>query len=31
MTTDYTILPISGYTGANLKEPLAAGIAPWYR
>ncbi len=23
-------VPISGYTGANLVEPLAAGVCPWY-
>ena len=28
--TDYTFLPISGFTGANLKDALAPGFAPWY-
>lgn len=28
--SDYTILPISGFTGANLKDPAPPGACPWY-
>ncbi|OMH82555.1 Eukaryotic peptide chain release factor GTP-binding subunit [Zancudomyces culisetae] len=28
--TDLIFLPVSGYTGANVKDRLAAGVAPWY-
>ena len=28
--TDIDIVPLSGYTGANLLDPLTSGICPWY-
>ncbi|XP_065839106.1 eukaryotic peptide chain release factor GTP-binding subunit ERF3A-like [Oscarella lobularis] len=28
--TDIYYMPVSGLTGANLKEPLAEGLCPWY-
>ena len=28
---DLDILPISGFTGANLKVPLSADVCPWYQ
>jgi len=29
--TDIRWVPISGFTGANIKEPLAPGVADWYK
>ncbi|RKP15023.1 P-loop containing nucleoside triphosphate hydrolase protein [Piptocephalis cylindrospora] len=29
--TDLTFLPISGFTGANLKDPMSAKVCPWYK
>ncbi|KAL6071808.1 G1 to S phase transition 2 [Balamuthia mandrillaris] len=26
-----TFLPLSGYTGINLKEPIPSGLCPWYQ
>lgn len=30
LKTDVTFMPVSGYTGANLKEPLTKETCPWY-
>lgn len=29
LKTDVVFIPVSGYTGANLKEPVDRAIAPW--
>ena len=28
---DLTFIPVSGYTGAGLKDPIGTQLAPWYR
>ncbi|CAG8505755.1 544_t:CDS:10 [Paraglomus occultum] len=30
LATDITFMPVSGFTGANLKERLSADVCPWY-
>jgi len=30
-SSELTFMPASGFTGANLKEPLAPGLADWYK
>lgn len=30
LKTDVTFMPVSGFTGANLKDPLTKAVCPWY-
>lgn len=31
LKTDVTFIPVSAYTGVNLKDPVPKSVAPWYK